>query len=477
MEATEGPLGDGARVNRSEILTALAGLPADADGGSFDPMRHYLPVPLHNNLGNRDVWLVVGARGMGKTTLFRTLTDQRQCMPLVGPLFASSHVQAVDGWSGTGQHHNPDPMSVTDSRAYWLATLVHALDGVNRSFGTGTGISSTSKNRRVSQILENVRRDREQVVHGVFEVDERLAQQNARILVAYDALERLPAWEALVPELLAFWSDLAPRLRTISPKIFVREDVRDRLIGRGPDFAKLNGRTLTLAWTPHDLFRLLAFLLANSSEVTREWLEKEGGFAFLPPSAERTSYLPNPLLAEEGVGSQDRLAELLAGRVMGAGAQKGLTRRWIPKTLADGRGAIAPRSATWLLRGAAQAALGAPRTEGALFTPDELRDGMRAAAKNRADELREERADVVELLKRLTNHFVPLGEADLAFRLFTEEGKVSLKDEEPGVALAELERLGVVMRRSDGRFDVPDLYRLGFGIKRKGGTALTAPRR
>lgn len=84
----------------------------------------------------------------------------------------------------------------------------------------------------------------------------------------------------------------------------------------------------------------------------------------------------------------------------------------------------------------------------------------------------------MELLNRLRNHFVPLGEADLAFRLFTEDGKVSLnRDEEPGVVLAELERLGVVLRRSDGRFDVPDLYRLGFGIKRKGGTALLTPRR
>lgn len=465
-------------MNRSAILTALVQLPADADGASFDPRRDYLPVPLHNYLGSRDVWLVVGARGMGKTTLFRTLTDSRQCIPLVGPLFASSCIQAVDGWSATGRHHIPEAKVASDPGAFWLAALLHTLEGVDGDFAKAPGISSNLRRRTVSQLVEQVRTDRESVVQRIFEIDESWARQEARILVAYDALEKLPTWQVLVPALLAFWSDLAPRLRAVSPKIFVREDVRDRLIGRGPDFAKLNGRTQTLAWTPHDLFRLLAFLLANSSDNTREWLEKEGGFVFMAPKEGRTSFLPNTLLPEEGTGSQDRLAELLAGRVMGAGAQKGLTRRWIPKTLSDGRGAIAPRSATWLLRGAAQAALEAPHTEGALFTPDELREGLRAAATNRADELREERADVVELLNRLRNHFVPLGEADLAFRLFTEDGKVSLnRDEEPGVVLAELERLGVVLRRSDGRFDVPDLYRLGFGIKRKGGTALLTPRR
>lgn len=465
-------------MNRTDIWTALDGLPADADGGNFDPGRDYLTVPLHNNLGSRDVWLVVGARGMGKTTLFRTLTDKRRCTSLLGPLFAGSHVQAVDGWSGTGQHHSPEQKIAVDPGTYWLAALVRTLESVDRSFLTGVGVSPAGKNKQVSQIVAQLQANREPFVQWIFDLDQLLDRQNARILVAYDALERLAKREVLVPALLAFWSDLAPRLRAISPKIFVREDVRDRLIGQGPDFAKLNGRTLTLAWTPHDLFRLLAFLLANSSEITRQWLEREGGFAFTPPQAPRTSFLPNLVLPEEGPGSQDRLAELLAGRVMGAGAQKGLTRRWIPKTLADGRGAIAPRSATWMLRGAARAALGFPRGEGdALFTPDELREGMRAAATNRADELREERTDVVDMLKKLSNHFVPLGEADLAFRLFTEEGKVSLKDEEPGMALAELERVGVVMRRSDGRFDVPDLYRLGFGIKRKGGTALTGLRR
>jgi hypothetical protein len=37
--------------------------------------------------------------------------------------------------------------------------------------------------------------------------------------------------------------------------------------------------------------------------------------------------------------------------------------------------------------------------------------------------------------------------------------------------LDELVRLGVVAIRPDGRVDVPDIYRSGFGILRKGGVA------
>ena len=39
--------------------------------------------------------------------------------------------------------------------------------------------------------------------------------------------------------------------------------------------------------------------------------------------------------------------------------------------------------------------------------------------------------------------------------------------------LDELKRIGVVSVRDDGRIDVPDIYREGFGIKRKGGTKRT----
>ena len=49
--------------------------------------------------------------------------------------------------------------------------------------------------------------------------------------------------------------------------------------------------------------------------------------------------------------------------------------------------------------------------------------------------------------------------------------------EKPGLTtdgravLDELVRLGVIAIRSDGRVDVPDIYRFGFGILRKGGVA------
>jgi hypothetical protein len=53
---------------------------------------------------------------------------------------------------------------------------------------------------------------------------------------------------------------------------------------------------------------------------------------------------------------------------------------------------------------------------------------------------------------------------------------IELNGEEPSAILAEMQRIGVLTQRSDGRFDVPELYRLGFELKRRGGAALHARR-
>ena len=457
-------------ARRTEILKGLADLASDADGNRWDAASHYLPVPLHEKVGNPDIWLVVGARGMGKTTLFRTVVDGRELAVLASPLFAHGKTVPLEGWSGTAQIPLPDAALADEPRGYWLRRLFDVLKTVAR-------YHQLPFDSRLSTRRPLTAEDRDALLTQIFDWDRLLFKRDFRCVVVYDALEKLPRWEAFAAGLVAFWADLAPRLRACSPKIFLREDVRDRLAGTGADFAKLGARTLTLTWSTHDIYRLLAFAFANSSKTARTYLETEGPFKFSAPTDGRKSWLPASMFPSEGPGSEERLATLLAGKWMGAAAQKGLTWKWIPRMLADANGAIAPRTVINLLSGAAAACQGAPQTEGALFSPEHLRQGLRKAARHRADELAEERADIVRLLERMKGGFVPIEGADLALRLFVTEGKVLLgSGEEASDVLHELERLGVLLRRADGRYDVPDLYRLGFEIKRRGGTPVLARR-
>jgi ABC-type molybdenum transport system ATPase subunit/photorepair protein PhrA len=51
--------------SRRSILEGLDQLSIDADRNRSG----FLRVPAHQKLGSEDYWIVVGARGMGKTTL------------------------------------------------------------------------------------------------------------------------------------------------------------------------------------------------------------------------------------------------------------------------------------------------------------------------------------------------------------------------------------------------------------------------
>lgn len=41
--------------------------------------------------------------------------------------------------------------------------------------------------------------------------------------------------------------------------------------------------------------------------------------------------------------------------------------------------------------------------------------------------------------------------------------------QDPSSLINDLEKLGVMTRRADGRIDVPDVYRVAFGLGRRGG--------
>jgi hypothetical protein len=48
----------------------------------------------------------------------------------------------------------------------------------------------------------------------------------------------------------------------------------------------------------------------------------------------------------------------------------------------------------------------------------------------------------------------------------------SLRSPEPSVVLQQLRDIGVFLRTSDGRYNVPDLYRVAMRMKRRGGIKL-----
>jgi hypothetical protein len=163
-------------------------------------------------------------------------------------------------------------------------------------------------------------------------------------------------------------------------------------------------------------------------------------------------------------------AKELAGELMGTGAKKGFTYRWIPNRLQDAKKRIVPRSMLNLLGFAAANARERPLDRGRwLLTPDDLTRALPHVSKKRASEVAQE-YPLVGRLENLSGQRLPLEHAlvvaKLAQPIANEQAGISSNGE---FVLEELVELGVLTIRETGEIDVPDIYRYGFKIKRKGG--------
>ena len=273
----------------------------------------------------------------------------------------------------------------------------------------------------------------------------------------------------MTESLLAMWLSLADRYRNIRPKIFVREDLFQASLSAFPDASKLDARSVSIEWRVEDLYRVLIKHMANISDGLKHWVESSSrGIALADAGA--LGWMVPAALPETGKGSQKAFVDHLAGELMGSGAKKGLTYRWIPNRLQDAHARAVPRSVLSLVRNASEFALrrGPEAQSLRLLTPPELQGALDGTSQRRVNELREE-FPVVARLENLRGSTVMLARS----RAVDALSRAPVADDEYGddgeQVVRSLIELGVVSERPDGRIDVPDIYRYGFGILRKGG--------
>ncbi|MFT8764692.1 MAG: hypothetical protein ABF809_11935, partial [Gluconobacter potus] len=187
---------------------------------------------------------------------------------------------------------------------------------------------------------------------------------------------------------------------------------------------------------------------------------------------------------------QEKLFVAMAGDFMGAGPRKGKTFDWPYNHLADGLGDVTPRSFLILMQNATERSQS--RDAGSLILlPQTIRDGLRAASKVRIEQLNTEYPWIKRVLQPLAGLRVP-AEPQVLFHAWAENATVEaavkiarrehalppvligssrksdLSDQEPGLA-DRLIMMGVLTSRPDGRYDMPDLFRIGAALLKKGG--------
>ena len=189
--------------------------------------------------------------------------------------------------------------------------------------------------------------------------------------------------------------------------------------------------------------------------------------------------------------AQQALFRKIAGDFMGRSPTKGRTYTWVPNHLANARGHAAPRSFLFALSVAAEQA----RSRDTALDVPSIQEGVRQASRIRMQELKEDYRWIDAVFRPFRDMIVPTDRRDILGRWRQEKVIAAIQGEirndatgrylppprlgsgadDPGThsALLEtLEHLAIVEPTADGRINMPDLFRLAAGVKRKGGVRL-----
>ena len=466
---------------RSKHLRDLSPLKSDDDDAVAQDPKWFLPSEAHARAIRAETLVVRGGRGAGKSALFHFL-GHVQKQPELGTSLGGGFPAQTSWYEGYSSAMGHPPLDVVgafaeganeDSRRFfWFGWLCQRL-----AHATGQSLPAGS----FADMRVDANWDLPMLAHVTGRELGRLSAwmdnlertRSGPIVITYDGLDRIKspsnARRAMTASLLAMWLSLADRYRQIRPKIFVREDLFQASLAAFPDASKLEARSVSLEWRVEDLYRVLIKHMANTSDGLKGWIESsargiplqcQGSLGWMPPDT----------LPEIGRTSQKGFVDHLAGEQMGSGDKKGLTYRWIPNRLQDAHARAVPRSILSLVRNAARWAIdhGANAQNLRLLAPGELVAALDVTSQRRAAELSEE-FPVVARLEHLRGMAVMLERKVAVAKLSREPAK----DDEYGVdgekVLRALIELGAMSERPDGRIDVPDIYRYGFGILRKGG--------
>ena len=178
--------------------------------------------------------------------------------------------------------------------------------------------------------------------------------------------------------------------------------------------------------------------------------------------------------------TQRSLFEALAGPWMGNDKRRGLPYKWSVGHLADGRGLTSPRSFLAAIRQAADDSLERYPDYSRTLHYESIKRGIQKASEIRVNELAEDYPWVRTFLEKLHGLNVPCEYSLILDRWqqsFPSGPSAAFEKHLPAQHAErgwdgireDLVRLGVLELKKDGRIDMPDLYRVGFGLGRMGG--------
>lgn len=489
---------------RQAILDAL---PQDValHTDEFSPTRLYVPL-AHVKALRLESNLVIGDRGVGKSVWSQAL-QQSSTLQENGTLPQTLFpypltVRPGYGANADSRYPDSDTFEGLLQKGYtpyaiWRAVLCRALAEI-----TAETIPDHSWEATVLWV-----KDQPEAVAALIQKADQFSQDKGTgVLFVFDALDRVSSsgqWRMVdqaIRDLLRVVLQLKGTKR-LHAKVFLRTDQYERGSFSGiPDVSKLQSTRIELIWSATDLHGLLWQSLTNGSlgqtrDAFRAWCNEEVSASLLDlvhltqaPDWEQEREIdhafkrwPLPPSLQREEAHQRKLFERLAGPWMGKDRRRGVPYIWIVNHLADGRGQTSPRSFLEAIKKAAEDSQRYGDYPLAIHY-ESLKRGVQVASEIRINELAEDHPWLKDLMTPLAGLSVPCAK-DAIYERWADANSLkpdplfglseslpdSLKDQGNVGIFLYLEQLGLIASMRDGRINMPDLYRVGFRLGRKGG--------
>lgn len=469
------------RTIRQAIIEALP-LTTSNHGEEPDRRLVYVP-PAHIKALRLECNLVIGARGVGKSFWTAALGSSSLRAALGQSVRDLEHTDVRIGFSVS-----PNIDAYPDSE-----TFKQLIDDNASPYDVWRAIIARWLAKTVEQPLPQatwgatvswIKSNPEPLAKLLQSANQRLLDGGRYGLIIFDALDRTSndwrTMDGIVRDLLraVLWLKSYPRLHA---KVFLREDQFDRTITDFPDASKLLNTKSELTWAPHDLHGLLWQMLCNAPDEHGACLRNiyQETVGTNPLEVDGVWLLADELKRE--TAKQRNLFEALAGPWMGRDRRRGVPYVWSVSHLADGNQRTSPRSFLAAIRAAAENSADRYPEHTYALHYESIKKGVQKASEIRVKhEMEEEYPWVSKIMAPLRGLTVPCDFALIAER-WSEQFPTQIDSTTidrlppqhaergwPGMR-DDLERLGIFETMKDGRVSLPDLYRVGFGLGRRGG--------
>ncbi|EDL65727.1 tyrosine-protein kinase family protein [Bacillus sp. SG-1] len=448
-----------------------------------DLEKKFYPLKEHRFIFEPDKFLILGAKGSGKSALFSVLEHANFAKSLASfydlSMESIENMEWIPGLKISGDYPSSNSFDLLSEhndfiyyKSYWRLLAIryickHLKDlsiekDLFEAINDDSKIRELAKDRSLSEDIEKYLKT----------IDKYLDETNQKVTVVYDALDVLLGKEyrgKMISALISLWYEYLPRYKNIRVKIFLRDDIFEKEVSDIPDKVKLRNYSEKLSWTYDELLAMIWKRIAsNSEEVAQHFHSTFNRMGILLRYEKFLGYIPK---SEEEVNKV--ILKLIVGERMGTG-KAAYSYNWIRNHLADTNERILPRSIIKLFAEAAVKELELNEMypySTSIIRPRSLNEVMKEVSIDRVKDLLEEYKEYENLFNNLKDYLPK-------FPAYEEDLKQSLKlcgvqEGKEVSTIQDLVNIGVMKpyqrKKSDPiRYHIPDIFLIGLGLSRVG---------